>query len=482
MNKHFCLFVNEEGLLGMAIKKTGIYALPAVFLCSVLTACSLAPDMRKPETRLPQNWQLSGPSAVRQDGPWWAAYNDEKLSALVTEALAYNSDIQLAAARVDEARAIAGSARASRMPNITAGGGASRSDLNLEGLPSGGASDNFILGGLLSFEVDLWGRLANADKAARQQLLAEEANARAVALGITAETIANYFAVSALNEQIAITQKTIRTRKNAYDLERKRLDQGDTDSLIVRQAESQMVAAQARLPALEQQREQRLSALSVLLGKTPKDIMESRAFSGSDKTILPDLPPLPQKDASDVVIARPDIMAAEHMLSAANADIGVARAAYLPRLSVSGLLGAASGDLDSLLESGSKSWSLGANATAPLLDFGRARAQVEAATAREKQAYIGYEKSVRVAFREIKDALTAREKTQEQSRALEKQASVLREAARLARKRFDAGYSSYIDVLDAERSLFDAEISQIEAKRQLLQSSVDLNKSLGGQL
>ena len=171
MNKHFCLFVNEEGLLGMAIKKTGIYALLAVFLCCVLTACSLAPDMRKPETSLPQNWQLSGPSAVRQDGPWWAAYNDEKLSALVTEALAYNSDIQLAAARVDEARAIAGSARASRMPNITAGGGASRSDLNLEGLPSGGASDNFILGGLLSFEVDLWGRLANADKAARQQLL-----------------------------------------------------------------------------------------------------------------------------------------------------------------------------------------------------------------------------------------------------------------------------------------------------------------------
>ncbi|PZO88161.1 MAG: RND transporter [Micavibrio aeruginosavorus] len=460
--------------------KSGFFMASAATLCFILASCSLAPDMRKPSTPLPENWQLSGQNSQEQSGTWWDAYNDEKLNALIAEALAYNSDIQLASARVEEARAIAGSARANRMPNVTAGGAASRGDVNLDGLPSSGATDGFAVGGLLSYEIDLWGRLANADKAAREQLLAEEASARAVVLGVSAETASNYFATGALNEQIAITQKTIKTRKGAYDLEKKRLDRGDVDSLIVRQAEAELTSAQARLPALEQQRELRLSSLSVLLGKTPKQIMESEVFAGANKTILPDLPSLPQAEAGDVIAARPDIIAAEHRLTAANANIGVAKAAYLPRLSVSGLLGVATGDWDALFDGGSKSWNMGANATVPLLDFGRARAQVDAASAREKQAYIGYEKTVRVAFREIKDALVTREKTVEKSTILDKRVAVLRESASLARKRFDAGYSGYIDVLDAERSLFDSEIAKIEAKQQKLQSSIDLSKALGG--
>ncbi len=470
----------ERAQLVLKIKKT-THVLPFLLLCGTLSACSLAPDLRKPETVLPQNWQLSGDAATRQESLWWHSYHDEKLDELMTQALSYNSDIQLAAARVDEARAIHGSARAQRMPNVSAGGAASRGDLGAGLLPGDtSADDSFVLGALLSFEIDLWGRLANADKAARQQLLAVKANAQTVELGVTAETASNYFAIASLNEQISITQKTIKTRQNAYNLEKKRLDSGDIDALSARQAEAQLVVAQARLPVLEQQREQRLSALSVLLGKSPQEIMESEAFAGSDKTILPALPPLPEKEAASVIVSRPDIRAAEHSLQAANADIGVARAAYLPRLSLSGLLGVASGDLDSLLESGSRSWSLGANSTMPLLDFGRARSQVEGAEAREKQAYLGYEKTVRVAFREIKDALTARDKTRAQLTALDKQVAVLRDSSRLARKRFDSGYSSYIEVLDSERSLYEAELSQVETRRQLLQSSVDLYKSIGG--
>ena len=465
----------------MKIKKA-TYVLPFIILCGTLSACSLAPDLKKTDTVLPQNWQLSGDSATRLEGEWWQAYHDKKLEELIAQALAYNSDIQLAAARVDEARAIAGSARAQRIPNISAGGGVSRSDLGAGLLPGEtSADDSFILGSLLSFEIDLWGRLANADKAARQQLLAVQANAQTVALGVTAETASNHFAIATLNEQISITHKTIKTRKNAYSLEKKRLDKGDIDALSARQAEAQLIAAQARLPVLEQQREQRLSALSVLLGRSPQDIMDSKAFAEADKTVLPALPPLPEKDAASVMVSRPDVRTAEHALQAANADIGVARAAYLPRLSLSGLLGVASGDLDSLLESGSRSWSLGANATMPLLDFGRARSQVELAEAREKQAYLSYKKTVRMAFREIKDALTARDKTKAQLDALDKQVAVLRDSSRLARKRFDSGYSSYIEVLDSERSLYEAELSQAEAKRQLLQSSVDLYKAIGGE-
>ncbi len=471
----------ERVRLVLKIKKAA-HVLSFLILCGALSACSLAPDLRKPDTALPQNWQLSGESATRQEDLWWRSYHDEKLDDLVVQALAYNSDIQLAAARVDEARAIAGSARAQRMPNVSAGGAASRGDLGAGMLPGDTTvDDSFVLGALLSFEIDLWGRLANADKAARQQLLAVQANAQTVALGVTAETASNYFAIASLNEQISITRKTIKTRQGAYDLEKKRLDKGDIDALSARQAEAQLIAVQARLPVLEQQREQRLSALSVLLGKSSREIMDSEVFAEANKTVLPALPPLPEKEAASVIVSRPDIRAAEHSLEAANADIGVARAAYLPRLSLSGLLGGASGDLDSLLESGSRSWSLGANTTMPLLDFGRARSQVELAEAREKQAYLGYEKTVRVAFREIKDALTARDKTKEQLFALDKQVAVLRDSSRLARKRFDSGYSSYIEVLDSERSLYEAELSQVEAKRQLLQSSVDLYKSIGGE-
>lgn len=468
----------------MIVNRVKLLTLCVFSSCSILTlaACSLAPDLQKPQTTLPDNWQLSAPTATEQNQEWWRVYQDDKLNDLVAETLTYNSDIQLAAARVDEARAIAGLSRANRMPNLTAAGGVSRGDVNLQDLPiDTKASDSFSLGGLLSYEIDIWGRLANADKAAKQQLLAQQANQRAVTLGITAETVANYFAISALNDQIATTKKTIKTRKDAYDLQSKRLKAGDIDALVVRQSEAQLVTAKARLPMLEQLREQRLSALSVLLGKTPKEIMESAPFKDSNKATLPSLPALPHKDVADVITLRPDIIAAEHTLTAANANIGVARAAYLPSISVGGLLATSSGEFDSLFQSDARSWGLGANAVGPLMDFGRARAQVDRAKAKEKQAYINYEKTVRVAFREIKDALTAREKIQEQLTEQEKQVSVLRETTRLARKRFDAGYSSYMDVLDAERSLFDSEISLIDTQRQLLQSSVDLYRALGSE-
>ena len=207
---------------------------------------------------MPQNWQLSGESAIRQEGPWWRAYNDKNLEEFVSQALSYNSDIQLAAARVDEARAIAGSARAQRMPNVSAGGAASRGDLGAGMLPGDTTvEDSFVLGTLLSFEIDLWGRLANADNAARQQLLAVQANAQTVVLGVTAETASNYFAIASLNEQISITRKTIKTRQKAYDLEKKRLDKGDIDALLARQAEAQLIAVGGRRGGRGQQRPQK---------------------------------------------------------------------------------------------------------------------------------------------------------------------------------------------------------------------------------
>lgn len=469
----------------MLSKKYLITSSHALLVTALLSGCSLAPEYKTPQTSLPQEWALSGDSSTQktEQQRWWTDYNDVQLNELVTQALAYNSDLQLAAARVAEARAVLGGTTAERYPSLDLSASAARNDAGSNAASAQGGLakpyNDFSVAPVLSFEIDLWGRLANANEAARERLLAEYANAKTVKLAVISETTANYFTIAALSEQIDITRKTIRTRKNAYDLEAKRLQAGDTDALVLRQAESQLMTAQARLPELEEQQQKRITALSVLLGQNPQQIMDSQTLKSTKNTVLPKLPALPESAPEDVLSKRPDVIAAEHALKAANADIGVARTAYLPRLSLSALLGVQSADLDTLLESSAKSWGVAGSVAGPLLDFGRARSVVEASEAREKQAYLNYEQTVRVAFREIMDALNARQKTDERLGVLSKQVKSLRETARLARNRFDSGYSSYIEVLDAERSLFEAEIALIEVERLRLQSSIDLYKALG---
>ncbi|TKW61127.1 MAG: efflux transporter outer membrane subunit [Blastochloris viridis] len=451
----------------------------------VLASCSLAPDIQDHAQVLPdqKNWALAQTSSVESSHlSWWENYNDATLTDLINRALARNTDILLAAARVDEARAALGLARAQRMPEISGQASGTRGNTDSYAVTGSDKPTNSVnVGGMFSYEVDLWGRLANSSKAAKAQLLAVEENARAVTLGIANQTASAYFSLVALNEQIAVTHKTIQTRQNAYKLEKKRLDKGDTDALSTSQVEAQLTAAQSRLPALERERDQYLTALSMLLGQSPAEVMASLPFGAMEREgsyVLPALPPLPEKSPENILTSRPDIRAAEHGITAANANIGVARAAYLPRISLSGLLGLQSAQMDDLFD-GTTLWNTGINASVPLLDFGRARAQVDGAKAREKQAYLGYEKTVRTAFGEVKNALTVRQKSSEEYQALAKQASVLQNAVKLARQRFDAGYAGYIDVLDAERSLFDTQMSQIESKRRQLQASLDLYRALG---
>lgn len=449
--------------------------------CVCLAACSLAPEPDTPELVLPPSgWQLSGAGTVRQDGAWWQIYDDAGLTGLVNEVLAYNSDIQLAQARVAEARAVSGYAAAQRLPSVSAAAAHTRSDPGTGLFPvSVGAGDVNAVGGLLSFEVDLWGRLANMHRAARERFLAEGANARTVSIAITAETAADYFTVAALNQQIGVTRKLLSNRQEALRLEKLRLDHGVSDALAYQQSDAQLSAIKARLPLLEQQREHVLSGLAVLMGKSPAEIMAGRVFAGADQSVLPALPPLPARDASEVVVARPDIIAGEHRLAAAGANIGVARAAYLPRLSVSALLGALSGNLDTLLNSDSRLWGTQVNATVPLLDFGRIRAQIDAAQAQEKQAYIAYGKTVRVAFGEIRDALVARDRLSQALTGQERQLAAANETVRLMRRRLGAGDVGASDVLEAERGQLEAEAATVDLHRQLLQSSVALYKALG---
>lgn len=426
---------------------------------------------------MPLQWELSAAETTSLTS-WWQRYNDSQLNVLIARTLEHNADLRLAAARVAESRALLGGKEAEQYPNLSANASAARLDLG-DALAGGGTMESYSLSPVLSFEVDLWGKLANATEASRQLLLAEEANARAVHLAVITETTSHYFAALALNEQIAITQRTITTREKAAKLQSKLFKEGEIDELAVRQAESELQAVQAELPSLENQRQQRLNALSVLTGASPAAIFKSDQLATVKDRQLPNLPALPALAPEQVVAGRPDIARAEHELIASNAQIGVARAAYLPSLSLTGLLGFQSNNIGDLFSSSPISGVIGSVA-GPLVDFGRARSQVEASEARQKQSYINYEKTVQIAFREIMDALTGYHKNDERLKAQEARVKTLQRSAQLARRRFDEGISSYLDVLDAERNLYQVETASVETRRAQLQSSVDLYKALGG--
>lgn len=443
----------------------------------LLASCSLAPEVERPVPALPAQWELS---AGQEDTftRWWKRYDDAALDALIDRALAHNADLHLAAARVAESRALLGGKQAEQYPDISANASAARLEMG-DTLQQGGTIEHYGIGPMLSFEVDLWGRLANATEAARQQLLAEQANARAVRLAVIADTASHYFAATALNEQIAITRRTTTTRTSSLRLQRRLFAEGEIDALPVRQAESELRAVEAELPNLENQRQQRISALSVLTGASPAELFRPGHLAMVKDGRLPALPALPALTPEQVVAGRPDIVRAEHGLIASHAQIGVARAAYLPRLSLTGLVNFQSDTVGDLF-SDSPATGLVGSLMGPVLDFGRARAQVEASEARQKQAYITYEQTIRVAFREILDALGGYRTGGERLKAQDARITSLRHAVRLAQRRYREGESNYIDVLDAERNLYQAEAARIETRRVQLQSSADLYKALGG--
>lgn len=449
----------------------------AIGVCG-LAACDLAPAYDAPAQPLPEHWTLARgerDSLTR----WWTHYNDATLDRLIERTLAHNADLQLAAARVAESRALLGASKADQYPQLDAQGITSRLDPGDSSLPLQGTQTNYAVAPVLSFEVDLWGRLANATEAARRQMLADEANMRAVRLAVIAETASHYFAATALHEQTTLTKKTIDTRTKALKLQQQLFHEGEGDELSMRQAEAELQSAQAELPALEQQRQLRLNALSVLVGATPAELFDDTQHTLLQGARLPDVPALPDLGPEQVIGGRPDIVQAEQQIRMRNAQIGVARAAYLPKLSLTALLGFQGDSLDNVFNGFPATVASGALA-GPLFDFGRVQTQVEASEARQKQAYITYGQTVRTAFGEIRNALTGYEKTKARLTVQEQQVNTLTRTSYLAQRQFDTGVVDYLTVLDAKRNLYKAESAAIDTRRARLQTSVDIYKALGG--
>ncbi len=458
-----------------------------VLAASVLSACSLAPKYTRPDAPVAASYEASGDDKASNNSSvraaelgWRAFFNDQRLQALIATALANNRDLRVAALRIEEARAAYNIQSADLLPNLNgvASGSRGRTPGSLNPAGIGLVSNNYQVGlSLASFELDFFGRVRSLNDAALAQYLSTEEAQRSAHITLVSEVAKAYLAERSYAEQQEIAQRTLETRTKAYDFSRQRFEVGASSALEFRQDEALLQNAKVSELALRRQRAQALNALTVLVGQPLTNLPPAQPLS--EQIIRTDLfAGLP----SDLLTQRPDIRNAEQLLLAANANIGAARAAFFPRISLTAGVGTASNELSGLFESGSRSWSFIPQLVLPIFDGGRNRANLNITEVRKNIAIANYEKSIQIAFREVSDALVARGLLDEQIEAQRLAQVAQEERLNFANQRFQNGISSSLDVLDAQRELFSAQLSLVQARQLRLTNAIDLYRSLGGGL
>jgi outer membrane protein, multidrug efflux system len=463
----------------VSIRGTAVAAIVTVLL---LTGCMVGPDYQRPQTPVPAKYpdesRLGGTDvpAASMRSDWWTLYDDALLNALVTSALSDNLDVAFAVARIEEADADLREVNASLFPEIDLGalGARSKSSANIAAPATIRLSNDFRVALATSFEIDFWGRLRRQVESARAQALATHYAKDVVTLSLAGLTAQTYFSLRSLDAQIAATRETLKTRQDYLQIVRRRAEGGLASDLDLNQALGAASDAAAQLKDLVRQRKLAEHLLATLVGN-----LDLRVPPG-DLAQLP-VPPVPPMGLPSTLLERrPDIRAAEENLVSANALIGAAEAALLPRISLTGALGGESDALGSLLDAGGRIWSIGFALAQPIFTAGRLTAEVDATTARQKQALATYQKSIQTGFREVADALTNVEQTAATAADLQSSVDASSNALRLATRRYEAGYSNYLDVLDAQRSLNLSQLALIRNRQALLSATVDLMKALGG--
>ena len=439
---------------------------------AVLGACTPAKRPRPEAASVvpPPMWRTALPGSAPVTANWWEAFGDPELTRLVTAALANNPDIAVAVARVAEARATERVARAARFPTLDAGVGLiEQRALNAFGTASTGTSLQPVFQS--AYEVDLFGRVGNTIDAARLTGDAAAAAADTARLSVAAATASGYVTLRGLDARIETVRATIASRGEALRIARSRAEAGYTSQLELRQAEAEYAAVTQTLPQLELLARRQENALALLTGTPPRAIARGRAL----EALVP--PPIPAGLPSDLLRRRPDIAQAEATLAASDASLAAARAQFLPQLRLTGSTGEV---LSSALPNPVGIWSIGASVLAPLFRGGQLRGNYDAATARRDQAAFAYQRSVLSAFREVEDALAAVDRLAAQRRALETQRNATAEALHHATNRYRAGYSPYLEQLDAQRALFSAELSVEQVRADQLNALVALYQAMGG--
>ncbi|MBY0444431.1 MAG: efflux transporter outer membrane subunit [Burkholderiales bacterium] len=448
----------------------------ALLIAAALSGCALTPPVVNTKTEFPDTWRSDSVSDISIGKNWWAQFDDPVLDNLVAAAEANNQNLVIATSRIDEARAALGISSADQLPRLDIGSKAGRSNSSQLSSPS----DSYSIGASASWELDLWGRIKNTTDAGKADLLASQYNRDAVALALYANVAQSYFNLRALDQQLAIAQDTLKTRQESFQLRKRRFEGGVTSELDMRQAEVELAAAQASVPGIEQSITKVASSLGILIGQNPRDMIESGITRGKDLKQISLPVNVPLGLPSELLIRRPDIQASEQSLKAAGARIAAARAAYYPTISLTGLLGVESASIGDLFSGPAKTWSFLGNLAAPLFENGRTAANVDGATARQKQAVANYRLSIQQAFAETQNALAARSSSVKIVAAQQQQLDSLTRQLKLATLRYDNGFSGYLEVLDAQRSLFQAQLNLAAAQRDQLNATVDLYKALGG--
>jgi len=453
-----------------------------------LSSCAVGPNYSRPAIPVPQNFRAPVPLPAPQaaslaDLKWFEIFKDEQLQQLTRTALTQNYDLRDAVARVEQARANLGITRSNQFPQASASGDIQFTHLSRDGnlplpasfVPSQNRNWGEASLNLLSFEVDLWGRLRRATESARAGLLNAEENRKAVVTTLVSDVATNYFGLLQLDYELEISQRTLDTRRESLRLVQDRSGGGVATLLDLRQAEQLVSSAAQTIPALQQQIEQTENQINLLVGKNPGGVIRGRKF------IEQEMPPdVPAGMPSTLLERRPDIRAAEQALIAANANIGVAKAAYFPQVSLSGLLGGQSTQLASLFNGPHSTWSFIPQVSQPIFSAGRLKSNVRLSEAERESALVQYEKTIQTAFSEVSNALIAHQRTRESRIEQERLVTALQDRTRLAYVRYRGGVDTQLNALDADRDLFQAELSLAQIRLNELLSVVQLYKAVGG--
>jgi outer membrane protein, multidrug efflux system len=465
----------------MTMKKTPTLATLslAALLAAQLAGCA-SPGPADPPFKadeLPSAPTTQAVAPVPAD--WWKRFGDPQIDALVAEALANNRDLARALARIDESRAALRAANADRSPQVNAGLNASRARSSENGaIPGGGTGNLFNATVGVSYELDLWSKYSKASAAAREELLATEYARDTLRTALAAQVVQSYATLQSLDAQIGIYQQVLVGQRDSLRLNKLRLDVGEMAELDWRQLEAELLNSELQLPKLERARGEAERALALVLGRSPKALIEQ----GIQRTVAP-LPPvadLPDALPSDLLLRRPDVQAAEARLRAAGARVDVARAAYLPSVRLSAGIGRESTELSKLLDGPSLIWNVVASLTQPIWNGGRLDAQRDAAQARRLQAELDYRDAIATAFKETRDALAAHGEARQSLDTSFKRSDALQRAAQLTRLRFEGGQVSRLLVIEAERLALLARLQAQDERRALIGAQAGVYRVLGG--
>ena len=460
-----------------------------ITLFTLLAGCAVGPEYQRPQLDIPENLNslaspVSGQTVSVDWLTWWKSFQDPALNHLLDETAAQNQDLLLAAARIQEAQATVSIARSNRFPSVDGNAGASRAKTSQTTgkTPSGvqAINNDFLLSATGSYEIDFWGKFSRASEAARARLLAQQANAGTVRTTLYANVAQTYFALRANDAQVELADATLKTRQENLRLQEKRLTAGSIGQQDFRQAEAEAAAAEISLAQAQQNQALLEATLAVLVGRTPKEISSPRIERGLTIDALHQRVAMPADLPADLLNRRPDILAAEQNLIAANADIGQAKAQYFPSIKLTSGVGYESRVLSDLIDPSSLLWNLGVGLTQPIFRAGSIGALVQGAEARQQQALAQYVQTVQSAFRDVHDALVNLHADEKINQATLRRSAAVKETLRLVNLRYDSGYSGYLDVLNAQRDLFQVQSTAIDIQRAQLTALVSLYKALGG--